>query len=103
MRHETTQGVSLEVQAPLKATLRIEVKGQLYRYRLSELIRRARSHFLRGWLSEAIRIGPLTPLPDCCFTTELSDTPTNETDQYQLNVSQRNSQWAWLTPIWVRQ
>ena len=101
MRHETTQAISLEVDAPLSATLTVEVNGNRYEHRLEELLRRGRSYFLRGWLSEAIRIGPLVPLEECSLNADWTDEPHAGTDVYRLQVAQHNNQWAWLTPIWA--
>ena len=101
MRHETTQGLSLELEAPLSATISLDVNGQRYDHPLAELLHAGRTHFLRGWLSEAIRIGPLVPLEECTVTAEFRDMPDQPTDLYRLNVAQKNNQWAWLTPIWV--
>ncbi len=103
MRHETTQGISLKLKAPLHSTVQLEVNGQQHSHRLESLEHRARTHFMRGWLSEAVRIGPLIPESECRFETSFKDEPAEEIDRYQLNVSQRNGQWAWLTPIWVQQ
>ena len=55
-------------------------------------------HYLRGWLSEAIRIGPLVPLGECQVQAEWTDDPERPVDVYRLRVGQHNSQWAWLTP-----
>jgi len=101
MRHETTQAISLEVEAPLDATISVEVNGNRYEHRLGELLRRGRSHFLRGWLSEAMRIGPLVPIEECSISAEWTDEPHNDVDLYRLQVAQHNNQWAWLTPIWA--
>ncbi len=103
MRHETTQALSLRLKAPPHATLHIEANGTSHTHRLETLTHRSRTHFMRGWLSEAIRVGPLIPESECLFETTLEDYASRETDRYQLNVSQRNAQWAWLTPIWVQQ
>ena len=54
-----------------------------------------------GWLSEAIRIGPLVPLAECCVSAEWQDEPGEEVDRYYLRVAQANGQWAWVSPIWV--
>lgn len=103
MRHETTQSVSLEVDAPITARVIIEVNGQRYRHSLSELLRKSTSHFLRGWLSEAITIGPLTPVEECSVHAEWSDVPHSDVDVYRLQAAQHNGQWAWLSPIWAEQ
>jgi hypothetical protein len=60
-----------------------------------------RTHYQRGWLTEAIKIGPLVPISDCLVFAELIDSPEKAVDYYRLQVSQHNGQWAWLTPIWV--
>jgi hypothetical protein len=101
MRHETTQALSLELDAPLNATLNVEVNGQRFEYSLDELLHKSRSHYLRGWLSEAIRIGPLVPIEECIVEEEYDDIPERDVDVYRLQVAQKNGQYAWLTPIWA--
>lgn len=101
MRHETTQAVSLEIDASLSSRITIEVNGQCYQHSLMELLRKSTSHFLRGWLSEAITIGPLVPVEECSIDVEWWDVPHSETDVYRLQVAQHNGQWAWLSPIWA--
>ncbi len=101
MRHESTQGISLLVEAPLAATLTIEVNGVRIRHSLAELLHAGRSQFLRGWLSEAIRVGPLIPLDECRVTAEYRDRSETASDYYRLQVAQKNGQWAWLSPVWA--
>ncbi|MBL8795686.1 MAG: Tat pathway signal sequence [Planctomycetia bacterium] len=101
MRHGTTQAMSLELDAPLSATITVEANGQAFSHRLGDLLHAGRSHYLRGWLSEAIRIGPLVPLSACTLTAELVDEPERAVDLYRLRAAQHNGQWAWLTPIWA--
>lgn len=103
MRHETTQGLSLGLHAPLSARIVIEVNGHSFEHALGELLGRGRSHFLNGWLSEAIRIGPLVPIHETTVEAEFRDLPDRETDVYRINVAQKNDQWAWLSPIWAEQ
>jgi hypothetical protein len=103
MRHETTQSLSLELQAPLDARIAVEVNGHKIVHALGDLLHAGHSQYLRGWLSEAIRIGPLVPLAECQLIAELEDGPERPVDIYRLRVAQRNGQWAWLTPIWVEQ
>ena len=65
MRHDTTQGMSLQLRAPLNARLTLDVNNERIEHRLDELLRCARAHFLNGWLSEAMRIDPLIPIEEC--------------------------------------
>ena len=67
---------------------------------LGDLLSAGRSHYLRGWLSEAIRIGPLVPLSSRFVEAEFNDLPEADVDVYRLQAAQLNGQWAWLTPIW---
>jgi hypothetical protein len=101
MRHQTTQAISFEINAPPSATVRVDVNGHVYEHALAELRHGGRSHYLQGWLSEAIRIGPLVPISACRVATEFTDEPEQAVDCYRMQVAQKNGQWAWLTPIWV--
>jgi hypothetical protein len=101
VRHATTQALSLEIEAALSGKVSVEVNGQKYVHALGELLNAGRSHYLRGWISEAIRIGPLVPIGDCTAEARFADSPEKEIDVYRMEVRQRNGQWAWLTPIWA--
>ncbi len=101
MRHATTQGISLEIEASRDAEMRVNVNGCAFRHKLAEILEGGRSHFLRGWLTEAIRIGPAVPLNLCRVEERLMDKPEKKMDIYRLEVAQKNGQWAWLTPIWA--
>jgi hypothetical protein len=103
MRHATTQALSLEITAPLNAQATLVVNDTRLTHTLGDLRGAGRCHYLRGWLSEAIRIGPLVPVSECCLEAEIDDDPERPTDIYRLRVAQQNGQWAWLTPIWVEQ
>lgn len=103
LRHATTQALSLELDAELDATVRIEANGQSWQHALAELLHAGRVHYLRGWLSEAIRIGPLVPQGCRTVLAEWTDEPERPVDVYRLQVAQRNGQWVWLSPIWVEQ
>jgi hypothetical protein len=101
MRHGTTQALSLELEASLDARVTVEANGCRFSHPLGELLHAGRCHYLRGWLSEAIRIGPLIPLQECSVDAEMLDEPEAAVDNYRVRVAQQNGQWAWLTPIWV--
>lgn len=101
MRHPTTQAISLEISAPPGCVMSLEVNGQRFQHELGDLIRQGHSHFLRGWLSEAIAIGPAVPVEATRVTAEVVDEPESEVDFYRLRVFQNNGQCAWTTPVWV--
>ena len=67
-----------------------------------EILEGSRSHFIRGLLTEAVRIHRAVPVDCYTFSGGFSDdADSGGIDYYRLRVSQANSQWAWLTPIWV--
>ncbi len=102
MRHQTTQAVSFELEATASSRIIVEINGHKFEHGMAELLHAGRCHYLRGWLSEAIRIGPLVPIAECRLTADFSDEPEREVDRYRLEVAQRNGQQAWLSPIWVQ-
>jgi hypothetical protein len=91
----------LELEASLDALVTVEANGCRFAHPLGEFLHAGRCHYLRGWLSEAIRIGPLVPLQECSVDAEMLDEPEAAVDNYRVRVAQQNGQWAWLTPIWV--
>lgn len=101
MRHSTTQGISFEIKATSSSDVVVEANGQSFRYSLSQLQHAARSQYLRGWLSEAIRIGPLVPIAQCKVDGDFFDEPEDRIDVYRMQVFQHNGQCAWTSPIWV--
>ncbi|MDA1053973.1 MAG: hypothetical protein O3C40_26285 [Planctomycetota bacterium] len=100
-RHPTTQAISLAIDAPIDSQLQMEVNGSKLTYSLEQLLGRGHSSYLRGWLSEAIRVGPLVSVAQCELFGELEDDPESDCDRYRLRVAQTNGQWAWSSPIWV--
>lgn len=103
MRHETTQGLKLTIDAPLTAKLKVVANGQVIEHHLGDLLFRSRSTFLRGWLTEAIRIGSLVPESVCRVSERWIDRGSEPVDRYRIQVAQKNGQWAWSSPIWVTQ
>ena len=102
MRHGTMQALSVELDARLSDRLTLVANGSTIEYALGDLLRRGHAHYLRGWLSEAVRIGPLVPEDDCRVKAASEDTSSGS-DRYRARVRQVNGQWAWLSPIWVDQ
>ena len=92
----------LDVEMPLDATITTNFNGKSFSHSLRELLQGSRAHFMRGWLSEAIRFNRAAPesafLAGAFFT---DDKPERDTDYYYVRVRQRDGQWAWSSPIWV--
>ena len=96
------QGVVLDVQMPLEERIVAEFNGKRFEHSLRELLQGSKAHFMRGWLSEAIRFNRAAPQSafsvGSWFTDKDAERPT---DYYYVRVRQRDGQWAWTSPIWV--
>ena len=87
---------------PVQASIALNVNGNHYEHSLTALLEGSRAYFVRGFASEAVRIHRAVPVNSYTFEGRFSDNaPESDTDYYYLRVSQKNNQWAWLTPIWV--
>lgn len=96
------QAVILDVTMPKDGMIVAEFNGKKFEHSLAELLEGSRSHFMIGWLSEAILFN--RAMPESSFLIEhfMEDTePEKETDYYYVRVRQRDQQWAWSSPIWV--
>ena len=96
------QAVILEVEMPKDGKVIADFNGKKFEHTLGELLEGSRSHFMIGWLSEAILFN--RAMPESCFTVEhyMEDKePQRDTDYYYVRVRQRDGQWAWSSPIWA--
>lgn len=102
IRQQTTQALILEVEMPLEAKISLNVNGNHYAHKLSDLLKGSRIHCMRGLLTEAIRIHKAIPINSYNFKDKFEDNnPERDVDYYYLRISQKNNQWAWVSPIWV--
>lgn len=97
-----TNSLILEVEAPKSSWLELTVNGQHFSHSIEELLVGSVSHYLRGWLSEAILVHRAVPVQQYALEVDFSDSATErETDYYYVRVAQENNQWAWGSPVWV--
>ena len=97
-----TQSVILDVEMPLDGVITSDFNGKSFSHSLAELLEGSRTHFMRGWLSEAVLFN--RAMPESCFTVEhyMEDRQKEkDTDWYYVRVRQRDGQWLWTSPIWV--
>lgn len=97
-----TQAVILDVEMPLDGVITSDFNGKSFSHSLAELLEGSRTHFMRGWLSEAVLFN--RAMPESCFTIEhyMEDRQKEkDTDWYYIRVRQRDGQWLWTSPIWV--
>lgn len=97
-----TQAVILEVKMPRTAKLTTDFNGKQFSHTLEELLKGTYSHFMIGWLSEAVQFHRAAPVKAYTLNVNLTDNqPEKETDYYYVRVRQRDNNWAFSTAIWV--
>lgn len=97
-----TQAVILDLEMPLDGVITSDFNGKAFSHSLAELLEGSRTHFMRGWLSEAVLFN--RAMPESCWHIEhyMEDTEKeNDTDWYYVRVRQKDQQWLWTSPIWV--
>ena len=98
----STQAVILDVEMPLDGVITSDFNGRQFRHTLAELLEGGRSHFMRGWLSEAVLFN--RAMPQSCWSIEHymeDDGKETDSDWYYVRVRQKDGQWLWTSPIWV--
>ncbi len=97
-----TQAVILDVEMPLDGCVISDFNGVRLSHSLAELLEGGRSHFMRGWLSEAVLFN--RAMPQSCLNIEhyMEDNKKeSDSDWYYVRVRQKDGQWLWTSPIWV--
>ncbi len=98
----STQAVILDVEMPIDGKIISDFNGKQFSHTLAELLEGGRSHFMRGWLSEAVLFN--RAMPESCWTVEhwMEDKEKeSDSDWYYVRVRQKDGQWLWTSPIWV--
>ena len=88
---------------PRNASIKAKVNGRVFEHTLAELLEGQRSHLVRGYLDVAVSFH--RAVPEEAFTINagyVDSKRENSTDYYYLCVRQKNNQWAWSSPIWVK-
>ncbi len=98
-----TQGVSLSVLGTAATKLVGTVNGEQIEASLADLAQGSQSGYLGGFLTPAYRFRRAVPRADSTGRFALTHNGTGEQrDWYYVRVRQKNGQWAWSSPIWVR-
>ncbi len=103
----SNQGFSIEVEMPVDAVVELELNGASFSHSIKELVGGARSGYVSGYGTPAYRLK--AALPETYEShAEIEDTDEGIPlgtgyDVYRLRVEQQNKQWAWSSPIWIKQ
>ena len=95
------QGVCIEVDAPVDAIVFAVINGKTWEWPLSKLIEGARSDQVNGIESPALRIHRAALPEELNWKCHFED-DSKDGDFYYARVRQKNEQWAWSSPVFVR-
>lgn len=97
-----SQGICLEVEMPIGATVQARLNGKTEAMPLKRLIDGARTGHMGGIDSPAYRFHR-APLPhEFQWAFDWSDSGEGD-DNYYIRVRQQNDQWAWSSPVFIRE
>lgn len=99
----STQGVCLEIDASPETRLAGSINGQKVDLPVSRLLKGPCAGYLGGFLSPAYCIHQVVPASEYTANFQYSHCSNSlQRDWYYIRVRQKNGQWAWSSPIWVR-
>ncbi len=95
--------VVLDVEMPINAAFKAKINGKNFEHTLAELLEGQRSHLIAGYLDKAVSFHRAVPEKAFILKADFTDLrPESPTDYYYIRVRQKNNQWAWSSPIWVK-
>jgi len=97
-----SQGFCIEIEAPLTANIEATFNGRTASIPLRKLIAGARTGHLGGIDSPCYRFHRAPLFHEFHWNFSWLDHGKTE-DNYYIRVRQRNDQWAWSSPIFIRQ
>ena len=97
------QSFKIKICSPLDDKLILKINNKSYEINIKDIaLNGSKVFYLKGWLSELIKIGPLNFKDELMFKKEIIDNkPVLKTDRYRVEVIQNNGHRAWSSPIWV--
>jgi hypothetical protein len=98
-----TQGMCLDVEVPVDGEVWADINGRHVRFPVRHLLEGARAGRLGEIDSPAFRFHRAPRWEELEWRGSFADTEATPYDVYYLRVRQANDQWAWSSPIWVRE
>lgn len=101
--HPSTSSVLIKVAGNLQTKVHFWLNDKEYSASIGELLNYGYTDHMEYYHSQAFKIYKALPESQCVFELELEDDkPEQEWDYYHLEVSQKNRQWAYVSPIYVK-
>lgn len=102
-RHPSTSSIVFEVEGDEASVLHFKIQDKEYTKTLAELLEHGFTDEVMYYHSNAYKVYKAYPLEDLSYSFELTDPEKDkEEDFYHLEIRQKNDQYAFVTPIWLR-
>ncbi len=98
-----SQGVCLELMTRKSGVVKLRLNGKKFEFSVKQLLEGARTGHLGNIDSPAFRIHRMPVKHEWQWDVSFKDTKETEQDQYYVRVRQKNDQWAWSSPVFIRQ
>lgn len=101
--HPSTSAITVKVRGGLDTRLTFQINGQRYAATVGDLLEYGYTSHMKYYHSQAFKIYKALPESQSVFDVELEDgSPRKPEDVYRMEVSQKNRQWAYCSPIYVK-
>lgn len=100
--HPSTSSVVVKIQGDRNTRIIYTLNDKTYTATIGELLEHGFTNHMEYYHSQAFKIFKAVPESRYVFDLELEDDmPEKDCDVYHLEVSQKNRQWAYVSPIYV--
>lgn len=100
--HPCTSSVLIEVEGTPETSIKFTVNGKIFESTIGELTEAGCTMEMEYYHSQSFKIYRALPAEKYNFDLELQDCqPEHECDFYHIEVTQKNRQMAYVTPVWV--
>lgn len=101
--HPCTSAVIVTVEGDLNTKVTVQMNDQSYQATIGELLQYGYTSHMKYYHSQAFKIHKALPESRYIFNIDMEDQlPEKDEDIYRVEVSQKNGQWAYSSPIFVR-
>jgi hypothetical protein len=99
--HPQTDSAVMEIEGDEDTRITITVNGRTRTKTVRELLEAGYSEHMKPYASHAYLVHTLVPEADYAAEIEFKDGPERDCDIYHAEISQKNNQWAFVSPIYA--
>lgn len=101
--HPSTSSVVVKIKGDLNTKVTVTLNGRSYAATVGELLDYGYTTHMEYYHSQAFKIYKAVPESRYQFDIELEDnSPERTCDYYHMEVAQKNRQWAYVSPVYVK-